>query len=64
MLLLDIAGVNPALAIGTEVRYGCPDSMVFSNDWYMTPLIRIHCLETGVFDKPDNWPMCIERELN
>ena len=56
-------GENPALPIGAEVYYGCLDSEVFSHDWYMRPVIRIVCTETGVFSSPEDWPYCIHREF-
>jgi hypothetical protein len=48
--------------IGTEVVYGCQNDFVFSNDWYMTPVVRIKCLESGVFSQPPAWPVCVDRK--
>jgi len=56
------SGVNPAVPIGTEVYYGCQNEWVFKSDWYMQPIIKIQCMETGVFSKPDVWPVCIDRK--
>lgn len=59
---LKLLGVNPAVPIGTEVFYGCPTGLVFKNNWYMTPVLRVKCQETGVFDQPASWPSCIDRK--
>jgi len=57
-------GTNPAVSIGTEVFFGCPAGLVFKNNWYMTPILRVRCQETGVFDQPPSWPTCIDRMFN
>ncbi len=36
---------------------------VFSFDWYMRPMIKIVCTESGTFTAPEDWPYCVERNL-
>ncbi len=36
---------------------------VFSFDWYMRPMMKIVCTESGTFTAPDDWPYCVERNL-
>ncbi len=58
-----IVGVNPAVPIGTVVTYACSSTHVFSHDWYARPSILITCQETGDFNVPELWPLCIERKF-
>jgi hypothetical protein len=53
-------GVSPAVLVGTELHFGCQNGWVFSHDWYQKPQIKMTCQKDGLFDEPENWPICID----
>ncbi len=55
--------MNPAVPVGTEVYYGCQTDWVFKQDWYMSPIVKLLCQDTGIFTKPDVWPICVDRKM-
>ncbi len=58
------AGQSPAVPVGTVLYFGCPDEWVFGHDWYQRPQIQITCMESGLFDEPEAWPFCVNREAS
>ena len=49
--------------MGTKLSYGCPSEWVFAHNWYQNPKITMTCKDTGEFDPPDEWPLCVDRKF-
>ena len=65
-LINAVSGANPAVPIGTEVRYSCPEGHLFLHDWKRAPMVTLKCSEEGTFTIPDWdtwWPECYNRNL-
>ena len=61
MQLLKFLGANPALPVGTNVEYRCPEGQYFQHDWYHIPFVKVKCQTDGQFSIPDPWPICFDR---
>ena len=53
-----------AVPVGTDITFGCESGWVFDHDWYQAPKFTITCQENGLFDAPDEWPLCINRNYS
>ena len=56
-----LKGENPAVPLGTTLRFSCPEEWRFEHDWYAPTEVRAICTETGGFkvDGPFLWPKCV-----
>ena len=59
------SGHNPAVPIGQNLTYSCPEGQGFSDNWHRPPKVTIRCEgAAGNFSKPSSWawPTCSTRE--
>ena len=58
-------GHNPALPIGQNLTYSCPEGQRFTDNWNAPPKVTIRCAgAAGNFSRPSSWawPTCSARE--
>ncbi len=53
---------NPAVPVGTIIRYVCPPGHKLDHDWYAPTIVNIECTELGSFSQPEFWGKCVIRK--
>ena len=59
------SGRNPAVPIGHNLTFSCPEGQGFRDNWHAPPKFTIRCEGTaGNFSRPSSWawPTCSARE--
>eukprot|EP00095_Tigriopus_kingsejongensis_P010500 snap_masked-scaffold436_size171858-processed-gene-0.19 protein:Tk10500 transcript:snap_masked-scaffold436_size171858-processed-gene-0.19-mRNA-1 annotation:"achain tachylectin 5a from tachypleus tridentatus (japanese horseshoe crab)" len=56
------AGVDPMVAVGTNLRYSCPQGMVINGT--RDTFLELPCRGDGVIPNPESWPICITPFVN
>ena len=47
------------MSVGTVVTYGCAENFAFAHNIYDLPQVSLTCKDSGLFTKPEVWPVCI-----
>ena len=57
------SGKNPAVEVGTEIVFNCPEGYFFEHDIYAPTKQKIRCTDSGQFRQPDQWFKCLARKF-
>ena len=55
-------GKSPAVEVGTEFVFTCPEGYYFEHDIYAPTKQKIRCTDAGTFKQPDEWFKCLARK--